>query len=121
MTLAGWRLCGMGVGYYVVEYGTWPVPRRSLSSSSGTGMAPRLEPWQHELIRDMIQDREPFTNAQIAEAVRCTPRSIRAIRSNLRCFGNVRAPANGIGRRRSITPPMLEALREHLSEKPDLY
>jgi hypothetical protein len=92
-----------------------------MSSSSGTGMAPRLEPWQHELISDMIQDREPFTNAQIAEAVRCTPRSIRAIRSNLRCFRNVRAPANGIGRRRSITPPMLEALREHLFEKPDLY
>ena len=84
-------------------------------------MAPRLEPWQHELIRDMIQDREPFTNAQIAEAVRCTPRSIRAIRSNLRCFRNVRAPANGIGRRRGITPPMLEALREHHFEKPDLY
>lgn len=62
-----------------------------------------------------------YTNAQIAEAARCTPRSVTTIRSNLRCFGSIRAPANGIGRRRTITPPMLEALCERLLEKPDLY
>jgi hypothetical protein len=33
-----------GVEHHVVEHGTWSVPRRSLSSSSGTRMAPRLEP-----------------------------------------------------------------------------
>ncbi|OQD85535.1 hypothetical protein PENSOL_c101G04438 [Penicillium solitum] len=50
-------------------------------------MAPRLDSWQLDLIRDMIQDSEPFTNSQIAGAAHCTPRSIRTIRSNLTCFG----------------------------------
>lgn len=58
---------------------------------------------------------------EIANAAYCTPRSISTARSNLRCFGSVRAPPNGIGRRRTITPPMLKALCEHLLEKPDLY
>ncbi|KAJ5346794.1 uncharacterized protein N7506_000047 [Penicillium brevicompactum] len=84
-------------------------------------MAPKLEAWRLELIRDMIQDSKPYTNAQIAEAAHCTPRSVSTIRSNLRCFGSVKAPANGIGRRRTITPSMLEALCECLLEKPDLY
>lgn len=84
-------------------------------------MAPKLEAWRLELIRDMIQDSEPYTNAQIAEAAHCTPRSVSTIRSNLRCFESVRAPANGIGRRRTITPLMVEALCERLLEKPDLY
>lgn len=84
-------------------------------------MAPKLETWRHNLIRDMIQDTEPYTNAQIAKAAHCTPRSIRTIRSNLKCFGSVTAPMNGVGRRRTITPPMLEALCEHLLEKPNLY
>ena len=39
----------------------------------------------------------------------------------LRLFGSVHAPPNRIGRRRSITPPMLEALCDHLLEKPGLY
>lgn len=43
------------------------------------------------------------------------------IRKNLRLFGSVHAPPNRIGRRRSITPPMLEALCDHLLEKPGLY
>ena len=84
-------------------------------------MAPKLETWRHNLIRDMIQDTQPYTNAQIAKAAHCTLRSVKTIRSNLKCFGCVITPVNGIGRRRTITPPMLEALCEHLLEKPDLY
>lgn len=57
----------------------------------------------------------------MAYAADCSKQSIVRIRSNLKVFGNVRAPRNGIGRPRSITPPMLEALREHLTEKPTLY
>jgi hypothetical protein len=41
--------------------------------------------------------------------------------TNLRAFGSVEAPWNGGGRPRSVTPMMLEALREHLLEKPDRY
>lgn len=57
----------------------------------------------------------------MADAAGCSPHSVNAIRSNLRCFGTTRAPFNGGGRPRSITPPMLDTLHEYLLEKPDLY
>jgi transposase len=83
-------------------------------------MAPNLGISQHAFIRDMILSKS-LTTTQMAEAAGCSERSVRAIRSNLQCFGTTKAPANGGGRPRSITPPMLEALREHLLEKPGLY
>lgn len=83
-------------------------------------MAPNLAPFQHNLIHDMIVSK-PLKDAQMAEVAGCSARSIKYIRSNLRCFGATRSPPNGGGRPRSITPPMLEALREHLLEKPDQY
>jgi hypothetical protein len=43
-----------------------------------------------------------------------SPNGDRAIRANLRCFGSATAS-------QSITPPKLDALREHLFEKPDQY
>lgn len=71
------------------------------------------------LIHDMI--RRCFTTAQITDAAECSERSIRNIRANLRLFGSESPPLNRGGRPRSITPPMLEALCEHLTEKPGLY
>jgi transposase len=62
-----------------------------------------------------------LTAAQMATVAGCSKRSVKAIRSNLRHFHSTKAPANGGGRRRSITPPMLGALRERLLEKPGLY
>jgi len=59
--------------------------------------------------------------AKMANAADCSKRSIKRIRSNIRCFGTTRAPSNGAGRRRSITPFMLQALKQHLLEKPGLY
>jgi transposase len=82
-------------------------------------MAPNLALSQHEQIRDMIISK--FANATIARTVRCSTRSVQTIRSNLRCFGTTKAPPNGVGRRRTITPPMLSALLEQLIEKPELY
>ena len=84
-------------------------------------MAPRLAVSQLDLIRDALLSSPPLTTSQIARIADCSPRSVRTIRSNLHCFGNVRAPPNGIGRRRSVTPLMLNALCDHLLEKPDLY
>ena len=83
-------------------------------------MAPNLAPSQHDLIRDMILDNKlkAYEMANIAE---CSERSIKAIRSNVHYFGTTKAPFNGRGRPRSITSPMLEALCEHLLEKPELY
>lgn len=57
----------------------------------------------------------------MAAAAGCSNRTIRAIRSNMRCFGTTKAPSNGAGRRRRITPVMIDALRERLLEKPGLY
>jgi hypothetical protein len=55
----------------------------------------------------------------MADVAGCSIRSVKYIRSNIRAFGTTKAPWNGGGRPRSITPPMLEALREYLLEKPD--
>jgi transposase len=73
-----------------------------------------------ELIRDVIYCKS-LSTSQMAEIAGCSERSIKYIRSNVRLFGSARAPSNGLGRPRSITSPMLEALCEHLLEKPDLY
>jgi transposase len=81
-------------------------------------MAPNLAESQHAQIRDMILDNRP--SAEIADVVNCSERSVFAIKSNLRLFGSTKAPSNGVGRPRSITPPMLDALCEHLLEKPGL-
>lgn len=83
-------------------------------------MAPNLAASQHDLIRDMILSNS-LTTARMADATGCSERSVRHICSNLRCFGTTRAPFNGVGRPRSITPQMLRALCEHLIEKPELY
>jgi transposase len=83
-------------------------------------MAPNLATSEHQLIQDMIFDGS-LTNPQMAEVVGCNVRAIKAIRANLRFFGTTNAPHNGGGRRRSITPPMLDALCERLLEKPDLF
>jgi transposase len=83
-------------------------------------MAPNLTPSQHAIIHDMIVSGT-LSAPQMAEASRCSERSIKHIRSNLRYFGTTKAPHNGVGRRRSITPLMLQALQQHLLEKPGLY
>ena len=80
-------------------------------------MAPNLARSQHELIYDMIASKS-LSTVQMAEVARCTPRSIKAIRSNIHYFGSTRAPPNGGGRPRSIIPPMLDALRDRLLDKP---
>jgi transposase len=83
-------------------------------------MAPNFSDAQHEQIEDLILTRS-LTNAEMANVARCNPRSIRRIHANLRCFGTTKAPPNGAGRPRTITPPMLSALCDRLLEKPGMY
>lgn len=92
----------------------------SVGSTPKTIMAPRLAPPQLLMIRDMISSK-PLTTSQMAEAAGCSKRSIITICANLQMFGDVRAPLIPGGRPRVITPIMLEALCDHLLEKPDLY
>jgi transposase len=83
-------------------------------------MAPNLAASQRQLIHDIIVSKS-LTAAQMADVAGCSIRSVKYIRSNLRSFGTVKAPWNGAGRPRSITPSMLEALREYVLEKPGLH
>ena len=84
-------------------------------------MAPNLPESSHQMIRDMILSKS-FKNAvEIAKVAGCSPVTVRNIRLNLHVYGNTKAPPNGGGRKRSITPPMLDALREYLQEKPGSY
>jgi transposase len=83
-------------------------------------MAPNLATSQHDLIYDMVLDKKMKVRA-MADVAECSKRSIIAIRSNMRYFGSTKAPPNGGGRPRSITPQILEVLCEHLLEKPGLY
>jgi hypothetical protein len=83
-------------------------------------MAPNLAVSQHVLIRGMTLNKS-LTTTRMADVTGCSEHAIRSTRSNLRCFGTVKAPFNDVGRPRSITPLMLEALREYLLEQPGLY
>lgn len=83
-------------------------------------MAPNLAKSTLLLIHDMIASNE-LTTSQMAKAAGCSKRAIIRIRSNLRLFGSVKAPPMKPGRPQSITPIMLEALCDHLLDKPDLY
>jgi transposase len=83
-------------------------------------MAPNLAASQRQLIHDMIVSKS-LTAAQMADVAGCSIRSVKYIRSNLRSFGTVKAPWNGGGRPRYITPSMLDTLLQHLLEKPDRY
>jgi transposase len=57
----------------------------------------------------------------MAEEADCSKPTIKNIRRNLRQFGSVHAPPTRVGRRRTVTPLMLEVLCDHLLEKPGLY
>ena len=83
-------------------------------------MAPNLAPSKHKLIYDMIHSGE-LSISQKAQAAGCNRSTILRISSNIRMFGSVKAPPKRGGRPRSVTPVMLEALCNHLVEKPTLY
>jgi hypothetical protein len=50
------------------------------------------------MIRDMF-DSKLLKSTEMAAAAGCSDRTIRNIKSNLRCFNATRAPFNGGGRR----------------------
>jgi len=80
-------------------------------------MAPNLAESQHALTYDMVISGT-LTARQMANVAGCSRRTIHSHRSNMQYFGSTRAPPDGAGRRRSVTPSMLEALKDHLLEKP---
>ncbi|KAF4486484.1 hypothetical protein CGGC5_v005827 [Colletotrichum fructicola Nara gc5] len=77
-----------------------------------------------QLSRDHnVQNGSPkpsISNSSEANLVGCNPRTVRRIRSKLRIFGAAETPTNTPGRPKSITPPMLSALRGQLAVDPCL-
>src|ERR1700716_985092 len=83
-------------------------------------MALNLAESQHAEIRHMIHSKSLKAD-KMAAVAGCSRRSIYAINRNLRCFGSTKAPSNGGGRPRSVTPPMLDALCKYLEKDPGKY
>lgn len=83
-------------------------------------MAPNLVASQHGLSQAMLAVGR-LKPREIAESIPCTTRTVETHRANRRRFGTTTAPRNRGGRRRSIAPYMLEAVRELLDEQNDLY
>ena len=75
---------------------------------------------QRDPIHSMISSGL-FINRAIAEAASYTPFYVRVAHSNIPDFGSTRAPRNGSGPKRTITPLKLDALCEHLFGKPRLF
>ena len=83
-------------------------------------MAPRLPPSKLYLICGMIASQS-LTTSQMAEDAECSKLTIINIHRNLRLFGTIRAPPTQIGQKQTTTPSIVEALCDHLFEKPSLY
>jgi transposase len=98
------------------QHGQKPTPFNTIGNIS---MAPNLAACQHALIHDMIL--AGYNNAVIARTANCRASSVRRIRANMRCYGSTKAPPNGAGRCRLLSPPMLTALLDRLAVKPNMY
>jgi transposase len=74
---------------------------------------------QHILIQGIIESKlqgeEAPADELTANLATCSLRAVRRHRSNLLQFGSTKAPSNGSGRPKSITPHMLTALCDQLS------
>lgn len=91
-----------------------------LTVTNASDMAPGLSPSKLAFVRDMIESGS-FRTSEIAEQAECSKQTIISIRNNLRHFGSLYAPQTRVGRKRTVTPLMIEALCNHLYEKPGLY
>jgi transposase len=66
----------------------------------------------------ILRKRPP---AEIADAASCSIRGVYRIKRKRRRSSTTDTPSKRVGRPRSITPPVLDALCEHLLENPGLY
>jgi hypothetical protein len=100
-----------------VLYGQQRRRSTTFEDNSLPRMAPHLAESQHVVIGDMIASKVLFKAQQIANVAGCSRRAIHRIRSKRL----PKASPNPVGRPRSITPPILDALCKHLLEDPGLY
>jgi len=60
-------------------------------------------------------------NKEISTKIGCNVRSVQRARAKFRRRGTTKPPLDGVGRRKKITPTILRALIEHLTQEPELY
>lgn len=86
---------------------------------SALQMAPPLAESQRVRMRHMNASKNLFTANQIARVAECSFRTVYGSRN--RAKATRRASSQGVGRPRTVTPRMIDALREHLRDQPTLY
>lgn len=82
-------------------------------------MAPQISLIRRNLIDSLI--KQGFENKIIAPAARCSLRAVQRIRSKTEAPDMSSTSNTQIGRRSCITPLMLKALCDKLTEQPDMY
>lgn len=82
-------------------------------------MARHLKPHRRAMIIHMFRSQR-FTLQQIADAAKCSRRSVSYIHRKLRKFGSAK-PLIHAGRSPTLTRLVLDTLCEHLIRKPGLY
>ena len=95
------------------------ITYHEVSSHTIPNMAPRMGPYQHALVEDLL--RLKATRAECASTASCTTRSITAIRRNLRIFGSTQAPPNGESGQFLLSNRMIVVILIRLEEKPTLF
>ena len=98
---------------------SWSLLNREVSSHTIPNMAPRMGPYQHALVEDLLRLRA--TRAEYASTAGCTTRSITAIRRNLRIFKSTRVPPNGKGGQFLLSNWIIIVILMQLKEKPTLF
>ena len=82
-------------------------------------MAPRMGPYQHALIEDLL--RLGATRAEYASAAGYTVRSITSIKKNLRVFGSTLAPPNCKSGQFLLNNQIIIVILLQLKEKPTIF
>ncbi|KAH5617615.1 hypothetical protein HBI23_252380 [Parastagonospora nodorum] len=83
-------------------------------------MAPTLSTSQHRQIGRMLKHRQ-LNATQMATKAGCSKRTIQRLQQNVHCYNDTKAPSTRVGRRRSMTPHVLDALCKKLLAEPGLY
>ena len=94
-----------------VSWGFYPSYTRN--------MAPRMGPYQHALIEDLL--RLGATRAEYASTAGYTVRSITSIKKNLRVFRSTLAPPNCKSGQFLLNNQIIIVILLQLKEKPTLF
>jgi transposase len=75
----------------------------------------------HDMLTSKMQGDDDLKDDDIAANAGCSTRAVRYCRSNMLLYGSTKAPSNGAGRPKHLTPPMLTALFSQLHINPGMH